>query len=108
MRLFHHGYRVSNRAEARVFARIRDDRFLIHLRDEWKKDLLFLLDMRMHLAVKFLSQLGDSCQLGRLIDAFCRCLRSHFSEPWKLLADRVMMDAYDVLNQAAQRQIRWI
>ena len=58
--LLHHEDRVGNRSEARMCGRISDDRLLIHLRDERKKHLLFLLDMRVHFAAKFFDQFGDT------------------------------------------------
>ncbi len=106
--LFHHEDRVRNRAEADVCRRTSTDRLLIHLRDERKKDLFFFVNVRVHLATKFLNQLGDVCQFGRSIASVSRDLRGHFSESRKLLANAVVMNADDVLNQAAQRQILWI
>ena len=100
--LFHHEDRVRNRTEACVCGRISDDRFLIHLRDERKENLLFLLNMRIHLATKLLNQLGDLCQFGRSIASLRRHLRSHLRESWKLLTNAMVMNADDVLNQAAR------
>ena len=77
--LLHHENRVSHRTEARVRGRISDDRFLIHLRDERKKHLLFLLDMRIHFAAKFFDQFGNLDQFGISIAPLCRDLRCHLS-----------------------------
>jgi len=50
--LFHHEDGVRHRNEAGVRSGISNDRFLIHLGDEWKKDLFFLQNMRIHFRAK--------------------------------------------------------
>jgi hypothetical protein len=77
------------------FAMVLNDRLLIHLRDERKQDLLFLLNMRIHLDVKFLNQLSDLCKYRRPITAFRRHLRSQLDESRKLLTNAAVMNADD-------------
>ena len=106
--LFHHEDRVSNRTKASVCRRIRDDRLLIHLRDEWKEHLLFLLDMRIHLAAKFFNQFGDLQQLGISVAPLRHDLTCHLSQRRKFLANPMVMNADDVLDQATKRYIERI
>src|SRR5258708_9820144 len=95
---------MRNRTEARVRRGISGDRFLIHLRDERKQNLLFLLNMRIHFTMKLLSQLGDFFQFSRPITALRRDLGSHVDQSWKLLTNTMVMNADDVLNQAPEGQ----
>ena len=98
MFLFHHEDRVRNRTKACVRGRVSNDRFLIHLRDEREENLLFLLNMRIHLATELLNQLGDLREFGRTF-APCRGqLQSHLGESRKLLTNTMVMNANDVLN----------
>ena len=62
--LLHHEDGVRNRTKTSVCGRIGNDRLLIHLRDEWKENLLFFLDMRIHFVAKRFNKFGDPCQLG--------------------------------------------
>jgi hypothetical protein len=81
-----------------------NDRVPIHLRDERKKDFLFLLDMREHVVAKLLKQLGNPFQFWGFVPPLDCQLASHLCKPWKFLAYAPMMDTNDVLNQLSQRQ----
>ena len=70
--------------------------------------MLFLLDMRVHLATKFFNQFGYLDQLGISITPLCRDFRCHLSQSGKFLTNAMVMNADDVLDQATERYIERI
>ena len=96
--LFHHENGVGDGAEAGMRGRIRDDRFLVHLRDEGKKNSLFLFDMRMHRGSQLFDEFANLRQFRRPIGRLCGNVRRHHGQGWKYLADAEVMNTHDMLD----------
>ena len=80
----------------------RDNRFLVHLRDERKQNLLFLLNMRIQFGMNLFDQLMDFCGFGCTAATLGRNRCSHLSQLRKFLTYAMVMHPNDVLNETPE------
>src|ERR1035437_2917919 len=104
MLLHHRENRPCNRIEARVCGPRGNDRILIHLRNERKQDLLFLLYVRKQVSVEIVDRSFDFLLLGWAIAALGSKRVSHCGEARQLRASAPVMNAHNMLDQSTQRQ----
>ena len=102
--LNHHEDRLRNRAETGVRGRVYDRRVLIHLRYEGEEYLLFLFDVRIEIGAQAVEQRLHGVQFRSAIAALGGEHLRHFKQLRQLLAHTPVMNADDMLNQAADGQ----